>query len=65
VDVTDVKGDIRFSATNGGVHLTRVAGDVGGHTTNGGLTVELGEDHWDGAGLDAETTNGGIRISRP
>jgi hypothetical protein len=65
VDVTDVKGDIRFSATNGGVRLTRVAGDVRGHTTNGGLTVELGGDHWDGAGLDAETTNGGVHMVVP
>lgn len=65
VGVTDVKGDIRFKAMNGGVHLTRVAGDVRGHTTNGGLTVELAGDRWDGAGLDAQTTNGGVRMVIP
>jgi hypothetical protein len=65
VSITDVAGDIRFSATNGGVHLNRLAGDVRGHTTNGGLTVELAGDHWDGAGLDATTTNGGVNMVIP
>lgn len=65
VDVADVTGDIRFDATNGGVHLVGVAGDVRGRTTNGGLHVELQGDRWEGAGLDAETTNGGVRLYVP
>ncbi|MCG6955453.1 MAG: DUF4097 domain-containing protein [Gemmatimonadetes bacterium] len=65
VSVTDVSGDIRFRAMNGGVHLVRVGGDVRGRTTNGGLTVELAGDHWEGAGLDAQTTNGGVKMVVP
>lgn len=65
VTVTDVSGDIEFDAMNGGVHLVRVGGDVRGHTTNGGLTVELTGDHWQGAGLDAQTTNGGVKMTIP
>lgn len=65
IGVADVKGDIRFKATNGGVHLNRVAGDVRGRTTNGGLTVELSGDRWEGAGLDAQTTNGGVKMVIP
>lgn len=65
VTVTDVSGDIQFQARNGGVHLVRVGGDVRGRTRNGGLTVELAGDHWEGAGLDAETTNGGVRMVVP
>jgi hypothetical protein len=65
VSVTDVSGDIRFQAMNGGVHLVRVGGDVRGRTMNGGLTVELAGDHWEGAGLDAKTTNGGVKMIVP
>jgi hypothetical protein len=65
VSVTDVSGDIRFQAMNGGVHLARVGGDVRGRTMNGGLTVELAGDHWEGAGLDAQTTNGGVKMVVP
>ena len=65
ISVEDVAGDIRFEAVNGGVHLTGVAGDVRGHTTNGGLHIELDGDRWDGAGLDVETTNGGVHLYVP
>lgn len=65
VSVTDVSGDIRFRAMNGGVHLVRVGGDVRGRTNNGGLSVELAGNHWEGAGLDAQTTNGGVRMVVP
>ena len=65
ISVEDVTGEITFEALNGGVHLTGVAGDVRGRTTNGGLHIELDGDRWDGAGLDAETTNGGIELYVP
>jgi len=65
ISVEDVEGDIRFEAMNGGVHLTGVAGDVRGRTTNGGLHIELDGDRWQGRGLDAETTNGGVELSLP
>ncbi len=65
IEVVDVTGDIDFRATNGGVTLTGVAGDVRGHTTNGGLHVELAGERWSGAGMDVETTNGGITLLIP
>jgi hypothetical protein len=65
ITVEDVSGDIRFSAKNGGVHLTGVAGDVRGRTTNGGLHIELDGERWAGAGLDAETVNGGVDLTIP
>ena len=65
IDIDDVRGQIRFDAMNGGVRLRRLAGDVSGHTMNGGLTIELAGDHWDGRGLDVETTNGGVKLGVP
>ena len=65
VSISDVRGDIDFETTNGGVTLTRLAGNVRGHTTNGGVRVDLEGDHWDGPGLDARTTNGGVKIVVP
>ena len=62
IDIVGVRGDIDFRAVNGGVALTGVAGDVTGRTTNGGVKVELEGVRWDGAGLDVETTNGGVTV---
>jgi hypothetical protein len=42
-----------------------VAGDVRGRTTNGGVHVELDGRRWDGAGLDVQTTNGGVTLEVP
>ena len=36
-----------------------------GKTVNGGVNVELAGEHWEGAGLDARTTNGGVSIKVP
>ena len=60
-----VSGTIRFETTNGGVRLTDLAGDVRGETRNGGLTVTLGGARWEGAGLDVETSNGGVTLAIP
>lgn len=65
IDVTDVRGRIRFDALNGGVDLMRVGGDVVGETTNGGLHVELDGRRWSGKGLDVRTTNGGVTLIVP
>jgi hypothetical protein len=65
ISIEEVSGRTRFSTTNGGVSLTDVAGDVRGSTVNGGVTVELDGRRWDGAGLDVETTNGGVRMRLP
>jgi DUF4097 and DUF4098 domain-containing protein YvlB len=65
IRIEDIDGDIRADATNGGLRLLQLAGDVDVHTTNGGLSVELHGDRWDGRGLDATTTNGGIKVWIP
>lgn len=62
ISISEVDGDVRFEALNGGVTLTAMAGDVRGRTVNGGLKVQLEGDRWDGAGLDVETTNGGVQL---
>ena len=36
----------------------------GTYTTNGGIDVDLDGTAWNGGGLDLETTNGGVRMSR-
>ena len=65
IAISDVSGQIEFSALNGGVSLKRIGGNVKGGTTNGGLRVELSGDRWDGEALDVKTTNGGVSISIP
>ena len=56
---------IAMRAVNGGIKLGEVAGDIRGTTMNGGITVDLNGDHWDGAGLDVETRNGGVQLGVP
>ena len=61
----NVAGTLAFDAVNGGVSLSRVSGDVKGTTVNGGVSVELAGARWEGAGLDARTTNGGVKVKLP
>jgi hypothetical protein len=65
ISIDDFHGTAKFRASNGGVSLSNVGGDISGQTTNGGVTVNLQGDRWDGAGLDVETHNGGVRVSLP
>jgi putative adhesin len=65
ISIGDFQGTANFHAVNGGVSLSNVGGDIRGETTNGGLTVDLSGDRWDGAGLDVETKNGGIKMAVP
>lgn len=65
ISISDVHGNLEFSAVNGGVVLKRVGGNVRGGTTNGGLVVELNGDRWVGEELDVKTTNGGIIMTVP
>ena len=65
ISISQVRGTIHFEATNGGVTLRGLAGDVEGKTQNGGLRIELAGARWDGAKLDARTTNGGITLALP
>lgn len=65
ISIADVRGSIQFEALNGGVNLKNLAGDVEGNTKNGGLNITLSGNRWDGAKLDARTTNGGINLYMP
>jgi len=65
IDITEVRGTINFRAVNGGIDLIGVGGDVRGRTTNGGIDVDLEGEQWVGAGLDIETTNGGVELTVP
>jgi len=63
--VEGVSGELRLDTTNGGIALREVAGDVRAKTTNGGVTVSLSGSRWEGAGLEAVTTNGVVDLSLP
>lgn len=65
ISIDGVTGEIRFNTQNGGVSLDGLGGDVRGRTTNGGLSVRLTGTRWDGDGLDAQTTNGGVKLLVP
>jgi hypothetical protein len=65
ITIEDFRGSATFRATNGGVTLNDVSGDIRGETTNGGVNIRLSGDRWEGAGLDVETRNGGVRMLVP
>lgn len=65
INITGINSRVRFDTTNGGVTLSDLAGDVRGETRNGGLTVNLTGNQWDGAGLDVQTSNGGVKLAIP
>ena len=65
VTVDGVEGRMQLNTVNGGVHLRDVAGDVRAETTNGGATAVLTGTSWRGAGLDLQTTNGGVTLDIP
>lgn len=60
-----MRGESRFETVNGGITLDDVGGRVEGRTSNGGVTVRLAGARWDGAGLDLQTTNGGVSLVVP
>jgi hypothetical protein len=63
--VEGVSGRLDLRTTNGSLALTGVGGDVRAHTQNGSLNVQLSGTSWEGAGLDAETQNGSVRVAVP
>lgn len=65
ISISGVTGRVTFDTDNGGVKLADLGGDVRGRTRNGGVAVTLAGARWDGAGLDVETTNGGVTVSIP
>jgi hypothetical protein len=65
IGVRDIAGRMTLTAYNGPISLMAVGGDVRARTTNGPLDIELAGSRWDGAGLDAETTNGPVSLAIP
>ena len=65
IEVVDVRGVLRLETTNGGIHLEGVGGDVVAETTNGGMDVRRVGERWVGKGLEAITSNGGVRVRIP
>lgn len=65
IGIDGMDSRVEFTTVNGGVKLSRMAGDVAGRTSNGGVDVDLDGSTWQGAGLDVQTTNGGVRLRIP
>jgi hypothetical protein len=65
IAVAGVSGRMELRAVNGPLVLDGVGGDVHGRTDNGPLNVTLHGRSWEGAGLDAETTNGPVVLTVP
>lgn len=65
IALAGVTGRIDLQTTNGGLTIRDAAGDVRGRSTNGGITAVLAGERWQGAGLDVETTNGGVVLEVP
>jgi Putative adhesin len=63
--VDGVTGRMTLETENGGLSLEGAGGDVRARAQNGGVNVRLTGSHWEGAGLDAETENGGVRLVVP
>jgi hypothetical protein len=63
--VEDVNGRLELTSRNGPLSLDGVSGDVRARVRNGPLSVYLTGSRWEGAGLDAESTNGPAIISIP
>jgi DUF4097 and DUF4098 domain-containing protein YvlB len=63
--VTGVVGKMDLRTENGSVSLVDIGGDVRARTQNGSLNVQLEGGKWEGAGLDAETENGSVRMGIP
>ncbi len=65
ISINNVEGNMEFETRNGGISVNQVAGNVKGRTTNGGVNAKLSGSSWKGAGLDLQTTNGGINLTMP
>jgi hypothetical protein len=62
LSLTSLSGDIHGETTNGGLDFKYLSGNVQLSTTNGGIHALLSGDRWQGTGLSARTTNGGISV---
>ena len=65
IDISNIDGEIRAETTNGGLNLRDLGGKVHATTVNGGLEVKLNGTQWQGEGLFAKSTNGGVTVNAP
>lgn len=65
LDISNVNGRVRATSSNGSVRLSEMAGDVQARTSNGSVNVTLSGTTWEGAGLEATTSNGSVRAEVP
>lgn len=65
IDLHHLQGNVRAETTNGGLTLDALAGNIHASTINGGISIRLRGNTWQGDGLSARTTNGGIDLKAP
>ncbi len=65
VTLTGLDGTVRAETSNGSMRATDLAGDVRLSTSNGSLQIALSGTTWSGAGLEATTSNGSLRVDMP
>ncbi len=65
IDLSHLDGVLMAETTNGGLALKDLAGDVHATTVNGGVELHLSGSRWQGTGLFAQSTNGGISATAP
>ena len=65
IELSAVEGTIRADTTNGGLTLRDLGGDVHATTVNGGVDITLQGPRWQGSGLVARSTNGGVAVKAP
>ncbi len=65
IDLSNIDGEIDAETTNGGLTLHNLGGKVHATTVNGGLNVVLDGAQWQGEGLFAKSTNGGVSVKAP
>ena len=64
ISLNRASGRLDVEAQNGGVSVKDCNGDIKVNVQNGGVALKLG-DTWTGAGLEANTHNGGLSVEVP
>ena len=65
VSLSGLSGTLRGDTSNGSVQATDLGGDVRLTTSNGSVQIALSGSSWSGAGLEATTSNGSLRVDMP
>lgn len=65
ITVRGCTGELDLTAHNGPVTLKENSGKQTIHAENGPMSLALSGDSWEGAGLDARTTNGPVTLEVP